>query len=56
MSKMKEVMMHPWGYGIDVRVYFNNVKDINLLLPQFNKFGYSWYMPDKTNMKLYKNS
>ena len=36
--------------------YFNNVKDINLLLPQFNKFGYSWYMLDKTNMKLYKNS
>jgi hypothetical protein len=27
MSKFKELMMNPWGYGIDVRVYFNNVKD-----------------------------
>lgn len=27
MSKMKEVMMHPWGYGVDVRVYFDGVKD-----------------------------
>lgn len=27
MSKFKELMMNPWGYGIDVRVYFTNVKD-----------------------------
>ena len=27
MSKFKEIMMKHWGYGIDIRVYFNNVKD-----------------------------
>lgn len=27
MSKLKDLMMKHWGYGIDVRVYFNNVKD-----------------------------
>ena len=27
MSNFKDLMMKPWGYGIDVRVYFNNVKD-----------------------------
>jgi FkbM family methyltransferase len=36
--------------------YFKNVAELNLLLEQFNNIGYSWYMPDKTNMKLYKNS
>ena len=27
MSKLKDLMMRPWGYGIDIRVYFTNVKD-----------------------------
>ena len=27
MSNFKDLMMRPWGYGIDVRVYFTNVKD-----------------------------
>ena len=27
MSNFKELMMKPWGYGVDVRVYFTNVKD-----------------------------
>lgn len=35
--------------------YFNNVKDLGTLLEQFLPFGYSWYMPDKTNMKIQKN-
>ena len=35
--------------------FFNNVAELNLLLEQFNNIGYSWYMPNKTNMKLCKN-